>query len=51
MERSNTINAGKEQAEPYSDHIIPMPPEGMLVRSARIKKFKLRPCVCYFWRP
>jgi sugar phosphate permease len=40
METSHTINTGKEQGEPYSDHIIPMPPEGMLVRSARIKKIQ-----------
>lgn len=50
MERTHTVDSGKPQTDPYSDNIIPMPPEGMLVRSEKIKKSKLRPCCCYFWR-
>ncbi|QUY49658.1 MFS transporter [Serratia plymuthica] len=40
MERTTTVDSGKEQIDPYSDHIIPMPPNGLLVRSARIKKIQ-----------
>ncbi|CAI2136556.1 L-galactonate transporter [Serratia ficaria] len=40
MERSRAINRGKEAADPYSDGPIPMPPAGMLVRSAKIKKIQ-----------
>ncbi len=40
MERTHTVDSGKPQTDPYSDNIIPMPPEGMLVRSAKIKKIQ-----------
>lgn len=40
MERTHTVDSGKPQTDPYSDNIIPMPPEGMLVRSEKIKKIQ-----------
>ncbi|PYD39542.1 MFS transporter [Serratia plymuthica] len=49
MERTTTVDSGKEQIDPYSDHIIPMPPNGMLVRSARIKKIQTTAMLLLFF--
>lgn len=49
MERTTTVDSGKEQIGPYSDHIIPMPPNGMLVRSARIKKIQTTAMLLLFF--
>ncbi|OJT41229.1 MFS transporter [Serratia plymuthica] len=35
--------------DPYSDHIIPMPPNGLLVRSARIKKIQTTAMLLLFF--
>lgn len=49
MERTTTVDSGKEQIDPYSDHIIPMPPNGLLVRSARIKKIQTTAMLLLFF--
>jgi sugar phosphate permease len=49
MERTTTVDSGKEQIDPYSDHIIPMPPNGLLVRSARIKKIQATAMLLLFF--
>lgn len=49
MERTTTVDSGKEQIDPYSDHIIPMPPNGLLVRSAKIKKIQTTAMLLLFF--
>ncbi|WP_199635397.1 MFS transporter [Serratia sp. PAMC26656] len=49
MERTTTVDSGKEQVDPYSDHIIPMPPNGLLVRSAKIKKIQTTAMLLLFF--
>lgn len=49
MERTTTVDSGKKQIDPYSDHIIPMPPNGLLVRSARIKKIQTTAMLLLFF--
>ncbi|HEI8865835.1 MFS transporter [Serratia sp. AKBS12] len=48
MEKVSPASTGDRQEENYSDTIIPMPPDGAIIRSARIKKIQTTSMILLF---